>query len=151
MLFLDEPTIGLDVVSKARLLDFLAEINRERGVTILLTTHDISDIERLCRADADHRPRSRDLRWRCGLPAGSMGGERVLVVDLRCPAALQVPGATLERVDGSRQWLRFRRTDATAAQVIARVAEQAQILDLTVEEPAIEEIVRTIYLEGITR
>ena len=48
ILFLDEPTIGLDVVAKARVREFLAEINRERGVTVLLTTHDLADIERLC-------------------------------------------------------------------------------------------------------
>ena len=48
LLFLDEPTIGLDVVAKQRVRDFLAEINRERGVTVLLTTHDLGDIERLC-------------------------------------------------------------------------------------------------------
>ncbi len=48
LLFLDEPTIGLDVVAKQRVRDFLVEINRERGVTVLLTTHDLGDIERLC-------------------------------------------------------------------------------------------------------
>src|SRR3712207_5759614 len=48
ILYLDEPTIGLDVITKVRVRDFLAEINRTRGVTILLTTHDLADIERLC-------------------------------------------------------------------------------------------------------
>ena len=48
LLFLDEPTIGLDVVAKQRVREFLVELNRERGVTVLLTTHDLGDIERLC-------------------------------------------------------------------------------------------------------
>ena len=48
LLFLDEPTIGLDVVAKQRVRDFLVEINREDGVTVMLTTHDLGDIERLC-------------------------------------------------------------------------------------------------------
>ena len=50
VLFLDEPTIGLDVVSKQAVRAFLAALNRERGVTVLLTTHDLADVERLCAA-----------------------------------------------------------------------------------------------------
>src|SRR5207302_3640921 len=49
IVYLDEPTIGLDVVSKAAVREFLADVNRERGVTVLLTTHDLGDIERLCK------------------------------------------------------------------------------------------------------
>jgi ABC-2 type transport system ATP-binding protein len=49
ILFLDEPTIGLDIVAKARVREFLTAVNNERGATVLLTTHDLSDIERLCR------------------------------------------------------------------------------------------------------
>ena len=48
LVFLDEPTIGLDVVAKERIRQFIQHINRERGVTVLLTTHDLSDVERLC-------------------------------------------------------------------------------------------------------
>ena len=48
LLFLDEPTIGLDVVAKQRVRDFLVEVNRDEGVTVLFTTHDLGDIERLC-------------------------------------------------------------------------------------------------------
>jgi ABC-2 type transport system ATP-binding protein len=60
-----------------------------------------------------------------------------------------VADATVERVEGARQWLRFRRGEATAARIIAEVAAQAPIVDLAIEEPAIEEIVRQIYLEGL--
>ena len=66
LLFLDEPTIGLDVVAKQRVREFLVEMNRERGVTVLLTTHDLADVERLCRPHGHHRPRPADLgRRRC--------------------------------------------------------------------------------------
>lgn len=150
VVFLDEPTIGLDVVSKARLLDFLAQINRESGVTVLLTTHDIADVERLCERMLiiDHGHVIYD-----GAVASirdHFGGERVLIVDLETDSApLQIEGTTVERVDGGRQWLRFRRADVSAARVIAEVAAQAPLLDLSLEEPAIEEIVRRIYLEGL--
>jgi ABC-2 type transport system ATP-binding protein len=146
VVFLDEPTIGLDVVAKERVREFLTTMNRERGVTVLLTTHDLADIERLC---------SRILMIDHGrlIYDGTVeelleryGTERTLVVDLEAPAApLQIPGATVVRVDGPRQWLRFRRSDLSAAQVTAAVAAQAPLLDLAIEEPDIEDVVRRIY------
>jgi ABC-2 type transport system ATP-binding protein len=148
VVFLDEPTIGLDVVAKARVRDFLAAQNRERGTTVLLTTHDLGDIERLCPRIViiDHGQVIYDggpdeLRNR-------YGGERTLVVDLEEPVPpLDVPGARVERVEGRRQWLRFARDDVTAAGLAAAVASQAPIVDFALEEPDIEEVVRRIYTE----
>jgi ABC-2 type transport system ATP-binding protein len=144
LLFLDEPTIGLDVVAKQRVRDFLVEINREDGVTVMLTTHDLGDIERLCNRllVIDHG----SLIWDGGIPElkERYGGERVLVVDLERPTPpLDVEGATVQRVDGPRQWLRFR---GSASELTARVAAAARIVDLQVQEPDIEEIVRRIYM-----
>jgi ABC-2 type transport system ATP-binding protein len=143
LLFLDEPTIGLDVVAKQRVRDFLVEINRERGVTVLLTTHDLGDIERLCSRllVIDHG----SLIWDGGIAElrERYGGERTLVVDLEDPAPpLEIEGATVERVEGPRQWLRFR---GPAAELTARVAAAARLVDLQIAEPDIEEIVRRIY------
>jgi ABC-2 type transport system ATP-binding protein len=143
LLFLDEPTIGLDVVVKQRVRDFLVEINREDGVTVMLTTHDLGDIERLCNRllVIDHGT----LIWDGGIPElkERYGGERTLVIDLEEPAPpLEVEGAVVERVDGPRQWLRFR---GSASELTARVARAARLVDLQVAEPDIEEIVRRIY------
>ena len=143
LLFLDEPTIGLDVVAKQRVRDFLIEINREDGVTVLLTTHDLGDIERLCERllVIDHG----SLIWdgRIAELRARYGDERTLVVDLEEPAPpLEVDGARVERVDGPRQWLRFR---GSAAELTARVAAAARVVDLQIAEPDIEEIVRAIY------
>jgi len=151
VLFLDEPTIGLDIVAKERVREFLTTMNREREVTIMLTTHDLDDIERLCRRMLiiDHGRVIYDgdleaLRAR-------YGEERTLVVDLREPAEpLQVAGARVVRVEGPRQWLRFRRDDVTAAQLVAAVAQQAPLVDLAIEEPEIEDIVRRIYRSGVS-
>jgi ABC-2 type transport system ATP-binding protein len=146
ILYLDEPTIGLDVVAKARMREFLAAINRERGVTVLLTTHDMADIERLCSRmliiDHGHVIYDGSLE----AIKDRFGGERTLVVDLEAEAApLLVPGATVTRVDGPRQWLRFYRGETTAAAVVGAIAETGRLRDLTIEEPAIEDIVRRIY------
>jgi ABC-2 type transport system ATP-binding protein len=148
ILFLDEPTIGLDVVAKERVREFLTDVNRERGVTVMLTTHDLADIERLC---------SRILMIDHGklIYDGTVddliaryGAERTLVVDLEEAAPpLDVPGARVARVDGPRQWLRFRRDDISAAAVTAAVASRARLVDLAIEEPDIEDVVRRIYTE----
>jgi ABC-2 type transport system ATP-binding protein len=149
ILFLDEPTIGLDVVAKERIRQFLASINRERGMTVILTTHDLEDITRLCQRvvliDHGHVIYDgglEDLRTR-------FGRQRTLVVDLEEAAnGLQVPNAEMVRREGPRVWLRFDREATTAAALIAAVAARYRVRDLTVEEPAIEGIVRGIYETG---
>jgi ABC-2 type transport system ATP-binding protein len=148
ILFLDEPTIGLDIVAKARVREFLASVNRERGVTVLLTTHDLSDIERLCRRlliiDQGR------VIYDGGLDTliERYGEERTLIVDLEEPAdPLEVKGARVVRVDGPRQWLRFRRDAVSAAELTAAVAAQASLVDLAIDEPDIEDVVRRIYLD----
>jgi ABC-2 type transport system ATP-binding protein len=148
----DEPTIGLDVVSKARLLQFLQDMNREMGITLVLTTRDIADVERLCErmVTIDHGRVIYD--GRIAALRDTVGEGRVLVVDLERPEQpLQIDGAITERVYGARQRLKFKRRDISAAVLIARVTERAAIVDLTVEEPPIEEIVRRIYLEGLPK
>ena len=127
IVYLDEPTIGLDVVAKHRIRDFLRRINRERGVTVLLTTHDMSDIEQLCSRlmIIDHGK----LLYDGGLDEirDRFGTERTLVVDLAedavaAGAPLDLPHAREVRADGPRRWLRFNRADTTAADLIAAVA-----------------------------
>jgi len=146
VLFLDEPTIGLDVVSKEAVRSFLLALNRDRGVTVLLTTHDLVDVERLCsRLLIIDRGRVLEDTTVNGLKE-RYGDERILVVDLEEPRPpLDVPGAEVTRAEGARQWLRFSRDEHTAAAVLARVAEQAPVRDISIEEPPIEDIVRRIY------
>lgn len=149
ILFLDEPTIGLDVVARERIRQFLTHINRERGVTVLLTTHDLADIERLCGRVVliDHGRVVYDgaleaLRAR-------FGRERTLVVDLMQEVSdLDVAHASVVRRAGPRVWLQFDRDTITAAELIAQVAAAYAVRDLTVEEPEIESIVRSIYETG---
>ncbi|MFC4455862.1 ATP-binding cassette domain-containing protein [Deinococcus sonorensis] len=144
LLFLDEPTIGLDVVARERIREFVREVNRERGVTVLLTTHDLSDVQRLC-------PRVMIIDGGRRLYDGALeelqrrfGGERQLVVDYQEPPLRpEVEGATLLSVDGPRVVYGFR--DLGAAELIARVTRQAAVRDLRVLEPDIEATVRTIY------
>ena len=152
VVYLDEPTIGLDVVARAAVRDFLARTNKEQGTTILLTTHDLGDIERLCprMLIIDHGRviydgATADLARR-------FGGKRTLVVDLEEEAPpLRLPGADAVAVEGRRQRVTFSGDHVSAADLVAQVAAQARLVDLAVEEPAIEEIVARIYGTGAGR
>jgi len=146
ILYLDEPTIGLDVVSKSRVREFLARIVAELGVTVILTTHDLSDVERLSSRllVIDHGRvvydgTVDDLKAR-------HGQHRTLVVDLERPGdPLDIGGAEVVRVEGPRQWLRFHRDHTTAAELIADIVRTTPVRDLTVEEPQIEDVIARLY------
>ncbi|MGH3341072.1 MAG: ABC transporter ATP-binding protein, partial [Propionibacteriaceae bacterium] len=151
LLVLDEPTIGLDMISKERLRHFLVAERAEFGTTLLLTTHDMGDIERLCdRVLVIDRGR---LVFDGTLPslAERVALQRVLVVDLPEPSPdLHVSEATHigSDLDGQRQRLAFSPRETTAAKVLAEVSAMTEVVDLTLEEPAIEDIVRTLYGVG---
>jgi ABC-2 type transport system ATP-binding protein len=142
VLFLDEPTIGLDVVSKQAVRSFLADLGAGGDVTLVLTTHDLADIERLCRrlVVIDHGRVVHD---------GSIealharyGSRRRVVVDLDEPVDEPPEGAAVE-ADGRR--LVFT-VDGPVAPVIARLATLPALRDLTIQEPGIEEVVTRLYL-----
>ena len=145
ILFLDEPTIGLDAVSKLAVRAFIQRLNRERGVTVILTTHDMDDIEALCErvivigggtilSDgtlADLRKRVTRERW--------------LTVDLEAGAEISDPDATVLRRDGNRVCLAFDPDVVTPAELIRRVTSAHAIRDLFVENPPIETIIARLY------
>ncbi len=151
LLFLDEPTIGLDVLAKEAIREFLATENRERGTTILLTTHDLSDIERLC-------PRMILIDHGRVVYDGAVdairreyASERRLVIDFESAAPAELPdGVELEERTATRLVLRFRRDRIGAAALIAWLGERAPIADLSLEEPPIERIVAELYRRGRT-
>lgn len=147
VLYLDEPTIGLDVVSRNKVRAFLAEINAEAGTTVLLTTHDLTDIERLCSRVMviDHGR----VVYDGGIDELHATGrsERTLVVDLAEPAGpIQVPGTRVVRIEGPRQWLSFPASQS-AAPLVAAVAANHPLVDLSVREPAIEDVIARMYGE----
>jgi viologen exporter family transport system ATP-binding protein len=151
IVFLDEPTIGLDVVAKEAIREFIARVNRERGTTFILTTHDLADVERLCRRIVliDNGRLVYDgeieaLRDRYGT-------HRTLVVTLCDPLPtgdIRVEGADLVSREGPTIQFRFDRRAVSAETLIRRVADAYCVSDLAIQEPELESIIRRIYLEG---
>ena len=146
LLFLDEPTIGLDVVAKERMRGFIRHVHRERGTTVILTTHDLADIERLCeRVMIIDRGRLLFV-GRLDALRDRFGGKRELVVDFTEEyETVEVEGAELAVREGLRATYRFDRKEITASDLIGRLSSRYRILDLSVREPDIEETIRRIY------
>ncbi|HEX7745416.1 MAG TPA: ATP-binding cassette domain-containing protein [Micromonosporaceae bacterium] len=147
VLFLDEPTIGLDLVSKQAVRGFLADLGRTGDTTLLLTTHDLADIERLCRrlVVIDHGRVVHDGTIEA-LHA-RYGSRRLVVVDVDEPVAAPpaVPGAPLHALDADGRRLVYALEGATAAQVVTQVAALRALRDIAIVEPDIEDVVARLY------
>jgi len=145
VLFLDEPTIGLDAGSKLAVRDVIRRLHRDQGLAVILTTHDMDDIEALCdRVIVIHQGGIfcdgplEELRRR-------VSPERRLVVDLARPTTLDLPGTRLVSVDGQRLTLSFDPRQTPVPELIARVAAACEVRDLFVEDPPIEQVVAQLY------
>jgi len=163
LLYLDEPTIGLDVVAKARIREFLLTINSDRGVTVLLTTHDMDDVEALCprMLIIDHGRKLYD-----GAVSGireRFGGERILIAVMDAAELAALPrnsdgqptmehlpeGVRLVQIETPRLWLSFNRGGIPAHELVAWLGARYKLHDVTFQEPEIEDMIRRIYEEGL--
>ena len=151
IVYLDEPTIGLDVLAKEAIREFVARVNAERGTTFILTTHDLADVERLCKRIVlidEGR-----IIYDGGVEGikEQYGTHRTLVVSLEdVPPAIAVDDAEFESRAGHVVRLRFDRRAISADQLIRRVTERYRVTDVSIEEPELESIIRRIYVEGYT-
>jgi viologen exporter family transport system ATP-binding protein len=154
LLFLDEPTIGLDVVAKDRIREFLKEVNRMERTTVLLTTHDLSDIEELSK-------RIMIIDRGKILFDGDLGEMKKRLAQYtqvkfflkdRAQAALLAEvttnGILCERVDDVTYLMRFNREKHSSAEVIRNLVNRLEVRDIFIEEEPIEDIVKRIYLSG---
>jgi ABC-2 type transport system ATP-binding protein len=146
ILFLDEPTIGLDVVAKERIRQFILNVNSERGVTVVLTTHDLSDVEKLCERIMILDQGRLLFDGKLQVLKDRFGGERSLVVDFaENYAHLEVDDAKIIKIEGKRVTFQFERQAIAASELIGRITAKYRIQDLQVLEPDIEDTIRNIY------
>jgi len=152
IVYLDEPTIGLDVVAKEAIREFIARINAERGATIVLTTHDLADVERLCRRiiliDRGTLIYDGDI----DRIKNEYGRYRTLVVRFSDPIAQpHLDGAQLASLADSTARFRFDRNLQRADLLVRQASERYRVEDVSLEEPDLESIIRRIYVEGYSR
>ena len=148
ILFLDEPTIGLDAVTKLALRAFLADLNRREGVTMLLTTHDMDDIEALCRRVMVIGRGQLLFDGTIDALRGRYAPYRVIRARLaRACEALNLPGAESVRLDGLNAEIAFLPAKTPPEAMIAQLAAACPLADLTVEAPSAEKLVADMYEE----
>lgn len=146
VLFLDEPTIGLDVLAKDRIREFLKLVNRERGTTVILTTHDLRDIEELCErilvvnlGKLVYDGSIEALRHR-------LGSQRVIRIEFHDdPGSITIPHTTLVEDRGARKRFAFDPAEIPALDLVAQLPRDLPIADISFDEPDIEEIIRRLY------
>jgi ABC-2 type transport system ATP-binding protein len=153
IVYLDEPTIGLDLIVKERIREFIKQQNREKQTTVLLTTHDIGDIEELC-------PRVMiidDGKLIYDGPLATIkerfGQYREITFEVAVPINhLDLPeGAEFLGEEKRKIRLRFNRTMTSASKVTANVMAQVEVLDFSLAEPDLSMIVKQIYRGALTR
>lgn len=153
ILFLDEPTVGLDIVAKERIRTFIEEINRDRKTTVLLTTHDLQDVERLCQriiiidqGRVLFDGRAADLKQRFAptrlvdvtVNGGGVAALAEVLKDL--PSSVKVI-----RHEGMRAYFEVIPEEGAVSDLIGTISARVPIADIAVREPAMEGIIRQIY------
>ncbi len=152
ILFLDEPTIGLDVVAKERIRHFILHINQERNTTILLTTHDLQDVEKLCERILIIDGGKLLFDGRMETLKDRFGGDRELLVEFAEPySSYTIDGAEIIRQENQRVVYGFDRFSITASELIGRLSNQYRIHDLSVREPEVEATIRRIYEDQLLK
>lgn len=146
VLFLDEPTIGLDVVVKQRIRELILELKREEGTTIFLTSHDAGDIERLCdraivinhgRIVFDDQVHLMKQRF--------MTHKTVRLVLVEEPQVMEHEGVAVLEQAGARISLSVDTRITTIEAILARIMSEHRIVDVTVEDPPMEDIITRMY------
>jgi ABC-2 type transport system ATP-binding protein len=146
VLFLDEPTIGLDVTMQKRIRTFVAEYNRRHGATVLLTSHYMADVEALCkRVIVIHHGRILFDGALASLADEFAAYKTIGVVLENGNASLDAYGEVLHRDEG-RITLRVPKADTS--RVAARLLADHEVLDLTIEEPPIEDVIELVFAQS---
>ena len=145
VLFLDEPTIGLDVASKFALRRFIKEINRVRKTTVILTTHDLGDIKELCERliIINHGVMMED--GNLSQIVDRIAPYKTLVVEYYDEAAPEHNKCEMTEHEGNIAKYRFMKKDITAAELIADLSKQKDIKDVSIEEAGIDDIIKIAY------
>jgi ABC-2 type transport system ATP-binding protein len=146
ILFLDEPTIGLDVVAKDAVRKFLSEVNRQRGTTIILTTHDLQDIEEICPRLIMVDDGKLLFDGELGRLRASLGTRRRLTLEFGTdPGPIALTTASLATDQGAIKHFLLDSEETSILDVLTELGSGYDLKDVALHEPAIEEVIRTFY------
>ena len=150
ILFLDEPTIGLDVVVKKQIREMIRDINKQKGVTVILTTHDMKDIEEICeRIIMIDKGKIIVDRPTEEVKHTFRGNHSIEVVFDHVPTAFDVSNVESVDWDGTdHATVTYDPNKTTSAAIIADIMAQHKIVDITIKEPEIDDIIRNLYQRG---
>jgi len=150
VLYLDEPTIGLDVVSKNRILQFIRDLNAAQGTTVILTTHNLSDVERICPRIMIIDKGNIVLDASQGEILSRFGRHRLLVVEFENGVTdIDIPAGRVVKEEENRLWIQFDREQISAFDLIVSLRDYQGIRDIAIKEENIESIVTKIYEESL--
>ncbi|MDE0025414.1 MAG: ATP-binding cassette domain-containing protein [Spirochaetaceae bacterium] len=145
LLLLDEPTIGLDVVIRQRIRDLIARVNRERGVTVFLTSHDTGDVEQVCRrAVVINEGR---IVWDGAVDELKRSVLTAKIVDLKLagPLVLDLPEVTVRHADRYTAKLEVDTARTRVEAVVRAILERNTVLDITISDPPLEQVITALY------
>jgi ABC-2 type transport system ATP-binding protein len=151
ILLLDEPTLGLDVLARRRILSFIKDLNRERGLSVLVTSHDMAELEQLAgRIVLLHEGQIAfdgvfaDLRR-------LLTQQRVLTLETTSQDPPQLVGAELLRTDAGRHEFTFDSASVKLSELLEQASAQTEILDVETHRAPIDEVVADLYEHWLTR
>jgi len=145
ILFLDEPTIGVDVLAKRNILKFIKELNREKGVTVMLTSHDMDELEqlagRIVMIDQGNIAFDGDFRRL----RNEFGDRRYLLLETPQDAPPDLTGATWSHSEGNRHTYTFDATKTPIATLLDHAAQKTQVIDIETHRAPIDDVIADIY------
>lgn len=145
VLFLDEPTIGLDIGSKYALRKFVKDVNKEKGTTVILTTHDLSDIQELCKRLIIINNGSLMEDGNLEDIVDRIAPYKTLVVEYYDDDIIEHNSCEMISREGSIAKYRFYKNQITAAKLIEELSEKKKIKDVSIEEAGIDDIIKIAY------
>ncbi|MFB6191113.1 MAG: ATP-binding cassette domain-containing protein [Candidatus Nanohaloarchaea archaeon] len=150
IVYLDEPTIGLDVAVKEKIRDFIRKMNQEKDITVMLTTHDLDDIEDLCDRivvlDSGEKIYDGELD-----ALVNRFTSRRLILDLRAGQEfeLELEGVEEVKKDNGEIEIVFNREEISASDLMREVLDRYDVADFRIKEPDVESVVKKVYSEGL--
>jgi ABC-2 type transport system ATP-binding protein len=146
ILYLDEPTIGMDALVKERIRQFLTDINRQDGTTIMLTTHDLDEVERLCSRIIVINSGKLLYDGKLDYLRAHCDADSTLVVDFAdAPDSASLKDLHITERDGNRYSFSFSRQNQSSSQLIAQIMEGNNVKDIAIKEPSIDTVIKHLY------